>query len=91
MNKKEFIERVATKSGKTRGDCKIILNTILEEIVNVVKEEGEIKFLGFATFKNVVRPGRKMYSALNGKEVEVKEKNTMRAKFSTNVIEKLNS
>lgn len=91
MNKKEFIRRVSEKSGKTITDCKLILNTIIEEIVNVVKEEGELRFLGFASFKKFVRPGRTMNSSLLGREVEVKEKNMMKVKFAPGVIDKLNS
>ena len=91
MLKKEFVERVATKSGKTKTDVKIILDTILDEIIEAVKDDGEMKFLGFATFKKYARPGRKMVSPLTGKEVEVKEKNLMRVKFSDTVAKRLNS
>ena len=91
MTKKDFLRKVSETSGLTIKDCNTALNTILDEIVNVVNEEGEMRFMGFGAFKKSVRPGRKMISPLTGKEIEVKEKNVMRVKFSDNVIEKLNS
>lgn len=91
MSKKEFVRKISEKSGCTITDCKKILDTILEEIVNTVKEEGEMRFLGFASFKKYTRPARTMNSSLLGREVEVKEKNMMKVKFSPVVIDKLNS
>ena len=91
MTKKDFIEKVATNSGVSRKDCKTVLDAVLEEIVNAIKDEGEIRFAGFGSFKKVLRPGRKMHSALAGREVEIKEKNVIKTKFSDSVIEKINS
>ena len=50
MNKTEFIDAVAKKSGLTKADSKKALDAVLDSLKDVLKSGDKVSFIGFGTF-----------------------------------------
>lgn len=45
MNKSELIDAVANTTGKTKADVKAVIDAVMEQVINTVKEGDEISAL----------------------------------------------
>lgn len=79
MNKNEFIDAVAEKTGLTKKDSKAALDATLETIAEVLAKGDSISFMGFGTFSVSKRAARTARVPGTGAEVQVPE--TTVAKF----------
>lgn len=79
MNKNEFIDEMATKTGLTKKDCATALNSTLEIITEQLSKGEQIGFIGFGTFSVAKRAARTAKVPGTDKTVEVAE--TTVAKF----------
>jgi len=70
IRKKDFIKRVATATDVTMGDIEIILDAMITELENVVRDGDTLKVKGFGTLTSIYLPERNGYS--------VKEKKVIR-------------
>ena len=50
MNKSEFIDAVAEKSGLTKKDSKIAVDAVLDTLTEALAKKDSVAFLGFRTF-----------------------------------------
>lgn len=50
MNKKEFVEAYAEKTGFTKKDSETAINSVFEAITDVLKSGESITLVGFGTF-----------------------------------------
>ena len=50
ITKKQFIDTVAQRSGKTKGTCARIVDEMLGTIADLVAQDQIITFVGFGTF-----------------------------------------
>ncbi len=51
MNKKEFLDVLATKLNTTKSNADKELTAVLDCIAEVMKDSDELRFVGFGTFK----------------------------------------
>lgn len=51
MNKQEFVNQLARKTGLSKRDAKATLNTTLDLIVQTTKKKQKVTFTGFGTFE----------------------------------------
>lgn len=51
MNKNEFIEKLAEKTGLSKKDVKVMVDALPEVIKKAVIDEGKLSLLGFITFE----------------------------------------
>lgn len=51
MNKKEFVEQLAKKTGLSKKDAGAALDSTLDLIVNTTKKKQKVTFTGFGTFE----------------------------------------
>jgi len=51
MNKKDFSEQLATKTGLSKKDARSALDTTLDLIVATCKKKQKVTFTGFGTFE----------------------------------------
>ncbi len=51
MNKTEFVDLLSKELGQSQVKTSHILNSVLKLIVEVMKENDELKIVGFGTFK----------------------------------------
>jgi DNA-binding protein HU-beta len=58
MNKQDFVDRVAQRSGLTRREAADAVDAVLESITDVLRSGGEVNFVGFGKFSTQRRKER---------------------------------
>ncbi len=58
MNKNEFIDAVAAKSGLTKKDSKTALDAVFDTITEALANKDSVAFIGFGTFSTASREAR---------------------------------
>ena len=58
MNKIEFIDAVASKTGLTKKDTKAAVEAVLETITETLAKKDSVSFIGFGTFSTAARAAR---------------------------------
>ena len=58
MNKNEFIDAVASKTGLTKKDTKTAVDAVLETITETLAKKDSVSFIGFGTFSTSARAAR---------------------------------
>ena len=76
MNKNEFIDAVAAKSGLTKKDSKTALDAVFDTITEALANKDSVAFIGFGTFSTASREAR-----VPGTDKTVKVAATTVAKF----------
>jgi DNA-binding protein HU-beta len=79
MNKAEFIDAVAEKTGLSKKDTKVALEATLETITETLAKGDSVSFIGFGTFATSQRAERT--ARVPGTGAEVKVPATTVAKF----------
>lgn len=69
MNKNEFISQVNNKTGLTKKDCKLCLETIIEVIKDALKQGDSVTLSNFGKFKVNNIKSKPMYSFKTGQTV----------------------
>lgn len=59
MNKTEFINAIAGKSGLSKVDAKKAVDAFIETVSNELKDGGKVAILGFGTFGIAEKAARK--------------------------------
>jgi DNA-binding protein HU-beta len=77
VNKAEFIEKLAEELVVTKSEAAKNFNAVVKCIVHFMKENDELKFSGFGTFKVKKTKDSKM-RLLNGEKVYVEAKRKVR-------------
>lgn len=82
MNKAQLIENVAGKLGKetTKAAAERAVNSVIESIVEGIKKDGSVQFVGFGTFSVVKRAARKGVNPLTGKPVQIAARQSVKFK-----------
>lgn len=84
MNKAEFIDALAEKTGLSKKDSKIALDATLEIITEALAKGDSVSFIGFGTFAVSTRAARTARVPGTGAEVKVPE--TKVAKFKVGKV-----
>ena len=71
MNKAEFIDAVAAKTGLSKKDTKAALEASLETITETLAKKETVSFIGFGTFSTSDRAARVARVPGTGAEVQV--------------------
>ena len=71
MNKAEFIDAVAAKTGLSKKDTKAALEASLETITETLAKKDTVSFIGFGTFSTSDRAARVARVPGTGAEVQV--------------------
>lgn len=71
MNKAEFIDAVATKSGLSKKDAKSAVDAALETITETLAKSESVSFIGFGVFSSASRAVRVAMIPGTNKTVEV--------------------
>ncbi len=80
MKKSVLITEVAKKTGISREETELVINTLLDSIVDSLKNKEAVSFLGFGTFEPVVKNAREIYIPGTTTKVQVAQKNGVRFK-----------
>jgi DNA-binding protein HU-beta len=71
MNKNEFIDAVAEKSGLSKKDSRTLVDANLEVITEALANGDSVAFVGFGTFSVAARAARTARVPSTGATVEV--------------------
>ncbi|MEG1547919.1 MAG: HU family DNA-binding protein [Clostridia bacterium] len=71
MNKTELIAAVAEKSGITKKDAELAVNSTFEAVTDALKKGDKIQIVGFGVFEVRSRPARKGHNPLTGAEIQI--------------------
>ena len=80
MKKSVLITEVAKRTKMTREETELIVNTLLDSIVESLKNKEAVSFLGFGTFEPIVKNAREIYIPGTTTKVKVEQKNGVRFK-----------
>ncbi len=74
MNKQDFIDRIAKKTGITKKDAKDSIDTLFSEITKALKKGQKVTFVGFGTFSTRRRKARKGRNPKTGATIKIAAK-----------------
>ncbi len=80
MKKSVLINEVAEKTGLPRKETELVINTMLDTIVDALKNKEPVSFLGFGSFEPVKKNARDIYIPGTTTKVHVEEKYGVRFK-----------
>lgn len=82
MKKSMLIQEIAEKTGLPKSEVEVVINSMLESIVDVLKAREAVSFIGFGSFVPVKKNAREIYIPGTTKKVQVEEKYSVRFKPS---------
>ncbi|MCJ7508651.1 MAG: integration host factor subunit beta [candidate division Zixibacteria bacterium] len=74
MTKADLVEGVASKTGLTKTDVAVVVDTFLDSIKDALEGGKNIEIRGFGTFKVKLRKARKARNPRTGEEVPVPDR-----------------
>lgn len=77
-----LIQEIAEKTGLPKSEVEVVINSMLESIVDVLKAREAVSFIGFGSFVPVKKNAREIYIPGTTKKVQVEEKYSVRFKPS---------
>lgn len=80
MHKKDLVEAVAQKTGKSQKDVKETLEAILSTITETLKKGDKVTLIGFGTFSVQQTKARTGRNPQTGKAMQIKAKKRPRFK-----------
>ena len=80
MTKAEFIDRVARKSGLSKKDTDLVIQSAMDTLAELLKEKESISFIGFGSFSTVEKAARDVRIPSSGKIVQVPAKSVVKFK-----------
>lgn len=71
MNKADLIDAIAKDTGLTKKDSEKALNSVIENISNVLAKKDKVQLIGFGTFETRKRAARTGRNPQTGKELKI--------------------
>ena len=87
MNKTEFIESIATKTGLTKKDSQSALEATLETITEALSKGDSVSFIGFGTFTTGKRAARAGINPSTGAKIQIAESTVAKFKAGSKLKE----
>lgn len=87
MNKTEFIEAVASKTGLTKKDAGSALDATLETITEALSKGDSVAFIGFGTFSTSKRAARSGVNPSTGEKIQIAESTVAKFKVGAKLKE----
>ncbi|MBS3793045.1 HU family DNA-binding protein [Candidatus Bipolaricaulota bacterium] len=87
MNKGEFVDRLAEKTGMTKNDSKKALDATIEVITETLEEGDEVLLTGFGKFEPRARKATERVNPQTGEMIDVPAKVVPRFKKGKNLRE----
>ncbi|WP_285815316.1 HU family DNA-binding protein [Phocaeicola sartorii] len=87
MNKTEFINAVAEKSGLSKTDAKKAVEAFVETVSNELKEGGKVALLGFGSFSVAEKSARKGINPKTKQPIEIPARKSVKFKAGAELTE----
>ncbi len=90
MNKKDFIDQVAGKSGLSKAQAENAVDAVVESIVGVLKQEDSVSFPHFGSFSVKRQMARQGRNPQTGETIQIAARNAPAFKASQTLKDTLN-
>ncbi len=90
MERKEFLERVASKSGADIKDVEQVFQKFLDITTTALRDGEKVNLAGFGIFSPKITKATKKYSAILNREIEIPEKFTISFSPATKLADQIN-
>ena len=90
MTQKEFIDKIASETGVTKLDTKMMVNAIMKAISEELEEGGSIRFPELGTFSVGVVSERNIYNPYIGANMILPAQKRVRFKPSKGLKDRVN-
>ena len=87
MNKTEFINSVAEKSGLSKVDAKKAVEAFVETVSSELKEGGKVALLGFGSFSVAEKSARKGVNPKTKQPIEIPARKSVKFKAGAELTE----
>ena len=87
MNKTEFINAVAAKSGLSKVDAKKAVEAFVETVSSELKEGGKVALLGFGSFSVAEKSARKGVNPKTKQPIEIPARKSVKFKAGAELTE----
>ena len=87
MNKTEFINAVAEKSGLSKVDAKKAVEAFVETVSSELKEGGKVALLGFGSFSVAEKSARKGVNPKTKQPIEIPARKSVKLKAGAELTE----
>ena len=87
MNKTEFINAVAEKSGLSKVDAKKAVEAFVETVSSELKEGGKVALLGFGSFSVAEKSARKGVNPKTKHPIEIPARKSVKFKAGAELTE----
>ena len=87
MNKTEFINAVAEKSGLSKVDAKKAVEAFVETVSSELKEGGKVALLGFGSFSVAENSARKGVTPKTKQPIEIPARKSVKFKAGAELTE----
>ena len=87
MNKTEFINAVAEKSGLSKVDAKKAVEAFVETVSSELKEGGKVARLGFGSFSVAEKSARKGVNPKTKQPIEIPARKSVKFKAGAELTE----
>lgn len=87
MNKTEFINAVAEKSGLSKVDAKKAVEAFVETVSSELKEGGKVALLGFGSFSVTEKSARKGVNPKTKQPIEIPARKSVKFKAGAELTE----
>lgn len=87
MNKTEFINAVAEKSGLSKVDAKKAVEAFVETVSSELKEGGKVALLGFGSFSVAEKSARKGVNPKTKQPIEIPARISVKFKAGAELTE----
>ena len=82
ISKSALLDKVAEASKVSKKDAKAVIDALLSTVTEEVKNDAEIRLIGFGTFKKAKRAARKGRNPQTGAEIEIAASESLSFKSS---------
>jgi len=90
MNKKEMINAIACRTGKSKEDIKRILDVFMDTVGDTLADGDRVRLTGFGTFSVSTRAERKGRNPQTGEPITIKKRKVVRFKAGSDLSGKVN-
>ena len=87
MNKTEFINALAEKSGLSKVDAKKAVEAFVETVSSELKEGGKVALLGFGSFSVAEKSARKGVNPKTKQPIEIPARKSVKFKAGAELTE----
>ena len=91
MNKKELIEAIRQDLRLTVRETERFINSFMENVTKELEDGGEVRLVGFGTFKTVEKAARKGINPQTKKEIKIAAKKLPKFTAGKKLRERVNN